>query len=91
MCTAVRTGTKDLGLHLCGFDPDLIGVHSLRSGGAMAMKLAGTNDTTIQKHGRWTSMTFLQYYIHNQIAPWSDDLANKMSSPIPFVNIASFK
>ena len=73
MRTSIRTSAKSLKLHENGIDPDLIGVHSLRAGGAMALKLQGASDTTIKKQGRWTSMTFLQY-IHNQIAHLSKDL-----------------
>eukprot|EP00957_Ditylum_brightwellii_P025573 1932659-Ditylum_brightwellii.AAC.1 len=62
----LRTAVKSLKLHEAGIDPNLIGVHSLRAGRAMALKLQGEADTTIMKHGRWTSLTFLQY-IHNQI------------------------
>ena len=64
MRSSVRRSVKILDLHKNGIDPDLVGVHSLRAGGATALKLQGISDTIIQKQGRWTSMTFLQY-IHN--------------------------
>jgi hypothetical protein len=86
----VRTAAKQLKLHEQGIDPDLIGSHSLRAGGAMALKLHGENDTTIKKMGRWTSLTFLEY-IHNQIAHLSKDLSKKMSMPLPFLNIAAIE
>ena len=73
-----------------GIDPDLVGVHSLRAGGAMALKLHGVDDSTIMKIGRWTSMTFLMY-IHNQIAHINKDLSRKMSRPLPFLNIAAIE
>ena len=73
MLKAVRQSAKSLKLHENGIDPDLIGAHSLRAGGAMALKLQKVNDTTIQKQGRWQSTTFLQY-IHNQIAHLTKDL-----------------
>ena len=57
---AVRTAAKILKLDQHAIDPDLIGAHSLRAGGAMALKLHGYDDTTIMKFGRWTSLTFLQ-------------------------------
>ena len=66
MRTAVRLSVHQLGLQAHGTDPNLVGVHSLRAGGAMALKLQGVSDTTIKKQGRWASMTFLQY-IHTQI------------------------
>ena len=88
MVTAVRATAKELNLHLHAIDPDLVGAHSLRAGGAMALKLHGYDDTTIMKMGRWTSLTFLQY-IHNQIAHLSHDISKKMSIALPFVNVAA--
>ena len=90
MINAIRTAVKSLKLHEQGIDPDLIGVHSLRAGGAMALKLNGASDTTIMKMGRWTSMTFLQY-IHNQIAHLSKNLSKKMSKKVRFQNIAAIE
>ena len=49
MRSGVRNSVKELGLHKIGIDADLVGVHSLRAGGAMVMKLAGETDTTIKK------------------------------------------
>jgi hypothetical protein len=71
----VRTTAASLGLNEFAIDPDLLGSHSLRAGGAMALKLHGYDDTTIMKMGRWTSLTFLQY-IHNQIAHLSKDISH---------------
>ena len=87
MIGIIRTAVKVLGLHKNGIDPNLIGVHSLRTGVAMAIKLSGNSDTTIMKHGRWSSLTFLMY-IHNQIGHLSKDLTTAMDTPIPFLNIA---
>ena len=86
----VRLSVKILKLDKNGIDPDLVGVHSLRAGGAMALKLQGVSDTIIQKQGRWTSMTFLQY-IHNQIAHLSKSLSTKMSTRLTFTNIANIE
>jgi hypothetical protein len=72
----VRASARQLNLHKQAIDPDLIGAHSLRSGGAMALRLHGFDDTTIMKMGRWTSLTFLQY-IHTQIAHLSKDISKK--------------
>ena len=88
MITTIRSAVRTLKLHEAGIDPDLVGVHSLRAGGAMALKLRGKSDTTIMKIGRWSGLTFLDY-IHNQIAHLSKDLSTEMSIPIPFLNIAS--
>ena len=78
---------KILRLDKQGIDSDLVGVHSLRAGGAMALKLHGFNDTTIMKQGHWTSLTFLMY-IHRQIAHLGKDMSAKMSTKLPFLNIA---
>ena len=61
---AVRANAKILKLDLQAIDPDLVGAHSFRAGGAMALKLHGYDDTTIIKMGQCTSLTFWQY-IHN--------------------------
>ena len=86
----VRVAATALNLKEQAIDPDLLGSHSLRAGGAMALKLHGEADTTIKKMGRWTSLTFLQY-IHNQIAHLSKDMSKKMSMPLPFLNIAAIE
>jgi hypothetical protein len=84
---AVRTAAKALNLQKQGIDPDIIGAHSLRAGGAMALKLMGYKDSTIRKFGRWTSDTW-QMYIHSQISKLYEGVAHKMSTPIAFHNIA---
>ena len=86
----VKSTVSALHLEKTGLDPNLVAAHSLRAGGAMALKLHGYSDTTIAKMGRWTSLTFLQY-IHNQIACLSRDISRKMSMELPFVNIAAIK
>jgi hypothetical protein len=88
--TSVREAASVLRLQDQAIDPDLVGAHSLRAGGAMALKLHGYDDTTIQKMGRWTSTTFLQY-IHTQIGHLSKGISNKMSIPLPFTNIAAIE
>ena len=45
MLQIVRQAVTSLSLHEQGIDPDLVGVHSLQAGGAMALKL---NAATIQ-------------------------------------------
>ena len=85
----VRTGVILCDLQNCGIDPDLVGAHSLRAGGAMAMKLSGCDTEEIMKHGRWRSLTFMMY-IHNQIAHLSADISKRMNTEFPFVNISNF-
>ena len=90
MITSIREAVIELNLHNKGIAPNLIGVHSLRAGGAMALKMNGASDTTIMKQGRWRSLTFLQY-IHNQIAHLSKDISSNMSKKLPFQNIAAIE
>ena len=90
MITGIRAAVSTLKLEKTGINPDLVGVHSLRAGGAMTLKLQGENDTTIMKMGRWTSLTFLQY-IHNQIAHLSKDISTKMSKKLHFQNISAIE
>ena len=86
----VQAATRQLQLDNQAIDPDMVGSHSLRAGGAMALKLHGYDDTTIMKMGRWSGLTFLQY-IHNQIAHLAKDISKKMSIPLPFVNISAIE
>jgi hypothetical protein len=84
--SAVKAAVRALQLHHCGFSADLVSSHSLRAGGAMAMKLNGEDRDTIRKHGRWSSDTFLMY-IHEQIAAFSSGISKRMSRHIPFINL----
>ena len=82
-----KKGATDLNLRQRSIDPDLLGSHSLRTGATMALKLQHYADTLIQKLGRWSSTTWLQY-IHTQIAHLPKGVASKMSEDLPFYNIA---
>ena len=90
MTIGLRNAVRDLELHHKGIDADLVGPHSLRAGGAMALKLNGADDTTIMKMGRWSGLTFLQY-IHNQIAHISTGLSDQMNTKLEFHNIAAIE
>ena len=90
MRTTIRETVVQLKLQENKLNTDLVGVHSLHAGAAMALKLQGINDTTINKQGQWTSMTFLQY-IHNQIAHLTKDLSTKMSTILIYQNVATIK
>ena len=90
MTQGLRTAVRDLNLHNKGIEADLVGPHSLRAGGAMALKLNGADDTTIMKMGRWSGLTFLQY-IHNQIAHISTGLSDQMNTRLEFHNIAAIE
>jgi len=84
---AVRTALLPTGAEDRGYEPKLVGSHSLRAGGTMALFNQGVDVTTIMKIGRWTSTTFMTY-IHEQVDTVSKGAAEKMSIDIPFVNLA---
>jgi hypothetical protein len=90
MTQGLRKAIQHLNLHNKGIDADLVGPHSFRAGGAMALKLNGADDTTIMKMGRWSGLTFLQY-IHNQIAHISTGLSDRMNTKLEFHNIAAIE
>lgn len=64
-----------------------INTHSLRSGGANALTLAGYSDTHIQKMGRWRGATFKEY-IREELAVYADGMSRNMKTKFGFVNIA---
>ena len=80
---SVRKAVGELQLHRQGIRAEDVASHSLRAGGAMAMKLNGCDLITIMKTGRWTSLTFLTY-IHNQIAHLGANVTHRMANPVPF-------
>ena len=51
MISGIRKSIKKLKLEKQGIVPNLVGVHSLCTGGAMAMKMNRASDTTIMKQG----------------------------------------
>ena len=87
MVKATRAAVTSLKLDQKGIDPDLVGLHSLQAGGAMALKIMGFADSTIRKMGRWSSDTW-QMYIHSQIDRLHEGIAAAMSTPQNFKNIA---
>ncbi len=69
-----------------GYTLNQVSSHSLRAGGAMAMKLSGASDSTIIRVGRWSSLTYLTY-IHSQIGALTAGVAWKMSAAFRFQNV----
>jgi len=74
---SLRAACATIGSTRLGFEPDEIGTHSLRSGAAMEMYLAGVPVCTIMLIGRWSSNAFSQY-IRRQVVQLSKDVAQKM-------------
>jgi hypothetical protein len=73
----LRRATSALGKDTLGFSADEIGLHSARSGAAMAMYLAKVPVFTIMLIGRWSSDAFL-LYIRKQVQDFSKDISSKM-------------
>ena len=72
---------------LKGIPISRIDTHSLRSGGANALSLAGYSDRQIQKMGRWRSATFKEY-IREELACFSEGMSKQMRRRFSFVNIS---
>jgi hypothetical protein len=70
-----------------GIPIERINTHSLRSGGANALALAGYSDTQIQKMGRWHGGTFKEY-IREELACYAQGMSRDMKRKFNFVNIA---
>lgn len=65
-----------------------VDTHSLRSGGANALALAGYSDTQIQKMGRWRGATFKEY-IREELTSFSAGMSTSMKQKFNFVNVAA--
>ena len=86
MRMALRAAAARSGLEAKGYDLSRIGNHSLRSGGAVALKLAGYDSDVIKKLGRWSSNTYL-IYIQSQIAQLTEGIATSMSQRLTLHNV----
>ncbi len=64
-----------------------INTHSLRSGSANALALAGCSDTQIQKMGCWRGATFKKK-IREELACYAQNMSRDMKQKFNFVNIA---
>ncbi|KAI2506084.1 hypothetical protein MHU86_8315 [Fragilaria crotonensis] len=73
----LRAGALLYGEERLGFPISRIGTHSLRSGAATAMFIAGVPTETIQLIGRWKSQTFLRY-IRIQVQQLTQGVASGM-------------
>ena len=75
----LRLEASKIGFQKLGFYPHEIGSHSLRSGGAMTLHLAGISEHTIKIIGRWRSDAFL-IYLQGQIASFTKGVAAAMAT-----------
>jgi hypothetical protein len=80
-----QAATNTLLRHTCKIKPDLyfgyqadsIGSHSLRSGAAMALFLAGEPTSKIMILGRWSSDAFMMY-IRPNVQQWTSGMSKDM-------------
>jgi hypothetical protein len=86
LLSKIRSAAATMGFESLGFFPSDIGLHSLRSGAAMAMYLAGIPPSTIKITGRWSSEAFMDY-IRPQIAKFSSHLSSSMISHATLITI----
>jgi len=87
---AIQEAILAMHQHSCHYDLACIGSHSLRAGGMVAMSLDDYSAVQIQHAGCWTSTTFLDY-IHGQMDATTTSIAQAMTCPIPFLNMATLK
>jgi integrase len=88
MAGVIRVAALRSMIWLQGYDLLRIGPHSLRASGAMQLKLNGVSDSMIQKMGRWSSNTWLQY-LHGQISCLTRGLSARMATPVLYVNVGT--
>ena len=69
-----------------GISEDFVDTHSLRSGGANALHLAGYSDRQIMKMGRWKSKTFLEY-IREELGCFSSGMSRNMKRVFKYANV----
>jgi len=66
-----------IGKEVLGFTELEIGLHYIRSGGAMAMFLSGVSTIIIQRVGGWRSNEFLEY-IRDQVESFTFGVSQQM-------------
>jgi hypothetical protein len=84
--TAIRIGAVGDNLESCGYTLSKIGSHSIWSGRAVHLKLAGYDDDMVNKLGRWSSNTYLRC-IQSQIAQLTKGVATNMARILRFHNV----
>jgi hypothetical protein len=84
----LRAIVELIGEESLGFQKDDIGLHSIRSGGAMAMFLSGTSVIIIMRIGRWSSEAFLEY-IRDQVENFTCGVSQNMLKYEEFLNLKS--
>ena len=85
--TRLRSIVQLIGEESLGFNKSEIGLHSIRSGGAMAMFLSGISVIVIQRVGRWSSEAFLEY-IRDQVESFTAGVSKSMLTHEEFFNLS---
>ncbi len=80
LATQLQAAAKRIDPDVLGFSHLDVGTHSIQSGGAMTMYLAGVPVFTIMLIGRWSSDAFL-WYIRRQVLQFSAGVSTRMVSP----------
>jgi hypothetical protein len=88
LLSRIRLVADTLGPDELGFSANQLGLHSARSGAAMAMCLADVPVFTIMILGRWSSDAFL-HYIRKQVQEFSKGISQKMISNERFFTLSS--
>jgi len=83
---AIQASIPHLQHCLKGYKPKIVGTHSLRSSGAIALFLSSSSPKAIMKMGCWTNTMFMTY-IHEQVDTLNQDAAAKMSLDVSFANL----
>ena len=73
----LRAAVDVIGEGVLGFTSEEVGLHSIRSGGAMSMFLSGVHEIVIKRIGRWSSEAFFEY-IREQVDTFSIGVSDKM-------------
>jgi hypothetical protein len=84
----LRQAVARIGGSRLGYDAGRVGTHSIRSGAAMAMFLAGVPVETIQLIGRWRSRSFMRY-LRIQVPDITKNVASKMTLRESFFTITT--
>ena len=89
---AVKYAATALDYRERGIPIDRVDTHSLRYGGACALKLSGHSDMEIMKQGRWSPMsTVFTEYIQQQLSTFSVGFTTYMSHIAKFTNMEGTK
>ena len=74
----MQDGVQAIGENVLHIKKSEIGMHSIRSGAAMAMFLSNCSVCLIMMIGRWSSDAFLRY-IRKQVEQFSHNVSSKMA------------